>query len=273
MTYEKIVTLYDSAGHAADARRSLEAAGFPPSEISTLTTNALGASGEKLTEPGIWHRLFGRTIEQHEAAVYGRVVGSGGAVLTVRVPESDVPRALGILNAHRAVDVQHRAVQEGLLSSTAASTMATAPPQAAMAPAARAAAGEEVLRLAEEQLEVGKRLVREGTTRIRRFVVETPVEQQITLHEEHARVIRRAITDPGFTGNIDWTDKTIEVNEMVEEPVITKSAHIAEEVVIQKESTDQVKTLKDKVRRQQVEVERTGSRETIGRETMSKTNK
>ncbi|HUB32009.1 MAG TPA: YsnF/AvaK domain-containing protein [Bryobacteraceae bacterium] len=265
MTYEKIVTLYDTAGHAADARRSLEAAGFAPSDISTLTTNALGGSGEKLSEPGIWHRLFGRSIEPHEAAVYGRVVGSGGAVLTIRVPESDVPRALGILNSHRAVDVQHRAVQEGLLSSSASSIPATAPPKSTMAPAARAAAGEEVLRLAEEQLEVGKRLVQEGTTRIRRFVVETPVEQQITLHEEHARVIRRAVSDLGTTGNIDWTDKTIEINEMVEEPVVTKSAHIAEEVVIQKESTDQVKTLKDKVRRQQVEVERTGTKESLAK--------
>jgi uncharacterized protein (TIGR02271 family) len=276
MTYEKIVTLYDTAGHAADARRSLEAAGFPPSEISTLTINALGESGEKLTEPGIWHRLFGRTIQPHEAAVYGRVVGSGGAVLTVRVPDSDVPRALGILNAHRAVDVQHRATQEGFIPSTAASTAAaTAPPmqQPVAAPAARAAAGEEVLRLAEEQLDVGKRLVQEGTTRIRRFVVETPVEQQITLHEEHARVIRRAITDPRYTGNIDWTDKTIEVNETAEEPVVTKSAHIAEEIVVQKESSDQVRTLKDKVRRQQVEVERTGAKDTAARDTMAKTNR
>lgn len=281
MTYEKIVTLYDTAGHAADARRSLEAAGFPPSEISTLSTNTLGESGEKLTEPGMWHRLFGRTIEPHEAAVYGRVVGSGGAVLTVRVPDSDVPRALGILNAHRAVDVQHRAAQEGFIASGAASTMPAATSQPVMAPAARAAStGEgEVLRLAEEQLEVGKRLVQEGTTRIRRFVVETPVEQQITLHEEHARVIRRAISDPAYTGNIDWTDKTIEVNEMAEEAIVNKSAHIAEEIVVQKEGSDQVRTIKDKVRRQQVEVERTGSRDTsakdrdITKDTMAKANR
>jgi stress response protein YsnF len=44
--------------------------------------------------------------------------------------------------------------------------------------------------------------------------------------------------------------------ETLEEPVITKSVHIAEEVVIQKEGSDRVETLRDKVRRQQVEVER-----------------
>jgi len=56
--------------------------------------------------------------------------------------------------------------------------------------------------------------------------------------------------------DVDWTEKTIEVTETAEEPVITKSVHIAEEVVIRKEATDSVRTLRDKVRRQQVEVER-----------------
>ncbi|HWB85948.1 MAG TPA: YsnF/AvaK domain-containing protein [Bryobacteraceae bacterium] len=263
MNYEKIVTLYDTAGHAADARRGLEAAGFPSTEISTLTSAGLGVSGDKLSEPGIWHRLFGRDIEQHEATVYGRVVGSGGAVLTVRVPESDVPKALSILNAHRAVDVQHRAVQEGLIASTAAPAASMAASAQPTYATAQPSSGEEVLRLAEEQLDIGKRLVREGTTRIRRFVVETPVEKQITLHEEHVRVIRRVISDPESLRNIDWADKTIEVNETVEEPVVTKSAHLTEEVVIQKEGTDQVKTVRDKVRRQQVEVERLAGSENI----------
>jgi uncharacterized protein (TIGR02271 family) len=258
MNYEKIVTLYDTAEHAAQARRSLEAAGFPSNEISTLSSAGLGVGGDKLREPEIWHRLFGRDIEQHEATVYGRTIGSGGSVLTIRVPESEAPKALGILNAHRAVDVQRRAVQEGLLSPSAAPASAPAQP----ATAARTTGAEEVLRLAEEQLEVGKRLVQEGTTRIRRFVTETPVEKQVNLHEEHVQVIRRVVSDSGSAGNIDWSEKTIEVSETAEEPVITKSAHLTEEVVIRKEGSDQVRTVRDKVRRQQVEVERTPASET-----------
>lgn len=45
--------------------------------------------------------------------------------------------------------------------------------------------------------------------------------------------------------------------------MVTKSVHVAEEVVIQREGSDHVKTLKDKVRRQQVEVERMGNTETV----------
>ena len=45
--------------------------------------------------------------------------------------------------------------------------------------------------LAEEVLVVGKRTVNTGTTRIRRYVVETPVEQQVSLIRERVVVERR----------------------------------------------------------------------------------
>jgi hypothetical protein len=113
MIYEKIVTLYDTAEHAEAARRNLEAAGFSPSEISLVIKKTLTAAGEKLREPGLWHRLFGRDIEQHEAMVYGRTVESGGAILTVRVAEAQAAKAMGILNAHKVVDAQNCAAQRG----------------------------------------------------------------------------------------------------------------------------------------------------------------
>lgn len=267
MNYEKIVTLFDTAQHAEVARHNLESAGFSPSEISSITSKTLALAGDRLREPGLWQRLFGRDIKPYEATVYGRAVESGGVVLTVRVPETDVSKATSILNAHDAVDVQKRAVTEGLLPAAVATPKTVQAPTrpATMAAGSTTLSGEEVLSLAEEQLNVGKRMVREGTTRIRRFITEMPVEAQVTLHEEHTAILRRAITDPNFVRDIDWTDKTIEVTETAEEPVVTKSAHIAEEVVIRKEGTDTVRTLRDKVRRQQVEVERAGERTTLDR--------
>jgi stress response protein YsnF len=252
MNYEKIVTLYDTAQHAEAARRNLEAAGFSPGDISTINTGTLTFSGDKLADSGLWRRLFGRDVQSYEAIIYGRTVENGGAVLTVRVPENDVPKATRILNAHEAVDLHKRAQQQGLITNTAA----TAIPPAATMVAGRQLPNEEVLRLAEEQFDVGKRVISDGATRIRRFVTVTPVEAQVTLHEEHTRVIRRASTDPNFLRDVDWTDKTIEVTETAEEPVVTKSVHIAEEVVIRKEATDTVRTVRDNIRRQQVEVEK-----------------
>lgn len=255
MNYEKIVTLYDTMQHAEAAKRSLEAAGFAPNDISTLSNKTLGVSGGGLRETGLWRRLFGRDIAEREAAVYGRTVESGGAVIAIRVPESEVGKAMGILNAHNVVDVPGRAAQQGLISETSlpktAPAMSTSPTTAA-----REFSGEEVIALAEEQINVGKRLVERGTTRIRRFITEKPVETQVSLHEEHVEVLRRAITDPNFTQNIEWTDKIVEVTDTAEEPVVSKTAHVVEEVVVRKERSDHVETLRDKVRRQQVDVER-----------------
>jgi stress response protein YsnF len=249
MNYEKIVTLFDTAQHADAARRDLDAAGFAPSDISVISSKTI-APGAGLREPGLWHRLFGRDIAEHEALVYGRTVESGGVVLTVRVPDSDVSRAMGILNAHNVVDVQSRAVQQGFTSATP--TM-SAPATAKVG----ALSGEEVIGLAEEQINVGKRLVERGTTRIRRFITEKPVEAQVSLHEEHVEVVRRAITDPEYVRNLEWADKSIELTETGEEAMINKTAHVVEEVVIRKEGSDHVETVRDKVRRQQVDVERT----------------
>jgi uncharacterized protein (TIGR02271 family) len=263
MTYEKIVTLFDSAQHADVARRNLETAGFPPSEISMISTKTLGLVGDRMRDTTLWRRLFGHDIQEYEASIYGKAVEAGGVVLTVRVPETDVAKATEILNAHNAVDIHKRAVSEGLLTATGSQpATANAPTRPATMAAGGTLAGEEVLRLAEEQLNVGKRMVRGGTTRIRRFVTERPVEAKVSLHEEHAAIMRRAVTDPSFANDVDWTDRTIEVNETAEEPVVTKSVHIAEEVVIRKESSDSVRTVRDKVRRQQVEVERTSAEET-----------
>ncbi|WP_353070027.1 DUF2382 domain-containing protein [Tunturibacter empetritectus] len=262
-TYEKIVTLFDTADHAQAAETNLQHAGFHDDEISIVSGKDLPTSDTALREPGLWHRLFGGDIEQHEATVYAKAVESGGVVLTLRAAKEDVPKAMAILNQHNLVDVKDRAVDTGVISKESAATIA-APAAAAVATAAALPARpvtsdlgkDQVLRLAEEHLEVGKRLVEQGTTRIRRFVTEKPVEENVTLHEEHAEVVRRAVSDPNYVKDIDWSDSTIEVLETAEEAVVSKSSRIAEEVVVGKTGSDHVETVHDTVRRQQVEVER-----------------
>jgi stress response protein YsnF len=69
-------------------------------------------------------------------------------------------------------------------------------------------------------------------------------------------MVRRAVSDPSLIRDVDWADKTIEITETAEQAVVTKSAHVAEEVVIRREGSDHVETVRDTVRRQQVELER-----------------
>jgi uncharacterized protein (TIGR02271 family) len=253
--YEKIVTLFDTAQHAEAAKSNLAKAGFSTDDMSIVSSSELPKSGNALREPGLWHRLFGGAIEQYEAEVYSKAVETGGVVLTVRAAEAEVPKAVGILNQHTLVDVQEEALRHGLLKEDEAVPVAPAVAAAIPSkPLVGDVSKDQVLRLAEEQLEVGKKLVEQGTTRIRRFVTEKPVEASVTLHEEHAEVVRRAVTDPSYVQDIDWSDRTVEVIETAEQAV-SKSSHIAEEVVVGKTGSDRVETVRDTVRRQQVEVE------------------
>jgi uncharacterized protein (TIGR02271 family) len=262
MSYEKIVTLFDTLQHAEVAKSNLAKAGFSTNDLSVVSAAELPKSGAALREPGLWHRLFGSDIEQHEAEVYGKAVETGGVVLTLRAADADVPKAMGILNQHNIVDVQDRAVKTGFLAKAEAAPVAAAVAAAVPAkPLTADVSKDQVLRLAEEQLNVGKKLVEQGTTRIRRFVTEKPVEAQVTLHEEHAEVVRRAISDPSYVQDIDWSDKTVEVLETAEQAVVSKSSHIAEEVVVGKAGSDRVETVHDTVRRQQVDVERVPSQD------------
>ena len=264
MAYEKVVAVFDTSEHAQNAVRALKAGGFTADDISVVNNDTLDDRGAKVaTETGFWHRLFGSDIDLHEAKVYGHTINQGGSVVTLRAPDTLVKKAVDILHTLNPVDVNQRAASLGILAagaapivSAAADTTARTTAAAVRTDAARTDKDGDVIRLAEEQLNVGKRQVAAGMTRVRRFVTERPVEAQVTLHEEHASVARRAINDPSYIRDIDWSDRTIEVAETAEEAVVSKSARIVEEVVVGKEGTDRVETVKDKVRRQQVEVER-----------------
>ena len=113
----------------------------------------------------------------------------------------------------------------------------------------------DTIQLAEEKLAIGKRAVMGGTTRIRRYVVETPVEEKVALHEEKVTIERRPVTDGRPVGTADFTDRTIEMTESREEAVVSKTARVVEEIALRKEATERVETVKDTVRRDEVKVE------------------
>ena len=118
---------------------------------------------------------------------------------------------------------------------------------------------EEVIQLAEEQLEVGKRTVDRGTTRIRRYVVEKPVEESVTLRGEKVTVERRSpLGTAASPGGAMFEERIVEVRETSEEPVVSKTAHVVEEVVVGREATERTETVRDTLRREDVEVTKDG---------------
>ena len=120
----------------------------------------------------------------------------------------------------------------------------------------RSTQAEEVIPLAEETLVVGKQTVTSGTTTVRRFVVETPVQQQVSLYDEKVIVERRKPVKDAKTGET-LTEVTIEMIETSELPVVSKNVKVREEVVVRRERTQRVETVRDTVRHDEIEIKQT----------------
>jgi len=120
----------------------------------------------------------------------------------------------------------------------------------------RGTTGDESIPVVEETLRVGKREVMQGRVRVRSYVVETPVEEQVTLRREHVDVERRAVDRPVTDADRLFEERTIEATETSEEAVISKEARVTEEVVIHKDVDQHTETVRDTLRRTEVEVDR-----------------
>lgn len=117
-------------------------------------------------------------------------------------------------------------------------------------------AERESVPVVEEQLAVGKREVSRGRVRVRTYVTERPVEQDVTLREERVNVERRPVDRAAGTVPADaFRERTIEVAATGEEAVVSKEARVIEEVVVSKDQTSRTETVRDTVRKTEVEVE------------------
>lgn len=114
---------------------------------------------------------------------------------------------------------------------------------------------DEVIPVVEEKLNIGKREVSGGRVRVRSYVTETPVSEQVTLRQEHVDVSRRSVDRPVTDADRVFKDRTIEAEARSEEAVIAKEARVVEEVAINKTADQETRTVSDTVRRTEVEVE------------------
>ena len=274
MTDETIVAVYDTSAHAEAAVASLKTAGVPSDAISlhssTEGMSTTAGSAAPVREEGFWASLFGSSSD-HDTAAYDRSMASGSTIVSVKAPASYVSRVLEILESHNPVDIDESGASSSLTQTTTTTTqpvgLATSVAATGVAPAAaiqpRSTDTSGKLQLSEESLAVGKRVVNQGGTRIRRYVVETPVEESVNLHSEKVVLERRPVTD-GRPVADSFSEKTIEMTETAEEAVVSKTARVVEEIALRKEVSDRVETVRDTVRKEQVEVEQIPAKATTG---------
>jgi len=169
--------------------------------------------------------------------------------VTACTTEANYQRALDILDRQGAIDIDQRAQswrKEGWTGS---------PPTSAAGRTGRSSGREQVVPVVEEQLKVGKREMEHGRVRVRSYVVEKPVTEQVGLRDEHVHVERRPVDRPLRPGEGTLQERTIVAEEKREEPVVSKQARVKEEVVVRKDATQRTETVSDKVRKTEVKIE------------------
>ena len=116
-------------------------------------------------------------------------------------------------------------------------------------------ATDEIIPIVEEQLRVGKRDVNLGRVRVRSYVVETPVSEEVTLHSDHVEIDRHPVDRAVKAGEDLFRERVIEAEEHREEAVISKEARVTEEIALRRHQEDHTETVTDKVRHTEVEIE------------------
>lgn len=239
---------------------------------ATLGSTAVGA-GIGAAAGGLIGGLTHAGVPEDEAGYYAEGVRRGGTLVTVNSPDERTDEAVAILNRHNAVDVENRGAaykQSGYAGYSPQAQPFSAEqiaqertrysaPAATGTPSATNmnAANEAVIPIVEEQLEVGKRQVQRGGARIHTTVTERPVQEQVTLREERVSVERRDVDRPVADADMAFKEQTFEVTETAEQAVVAKTAHVVGEVVIGKEATERTETVRDTVRRTDVDVDET----------------
>jgi uncharacterized protein (TIGR02271 family) len=116
--------------------------------------------------------------------------------------------------------------------------------------------GKAAIPVVQEDVRVGKRVVERGGVRVFSRMVETPVNETVSLREEHVSVERHPVDQPISPADVAaLKDQTIELRETAEEAVVQKSARVVEEVVVGKEVSQRQENIQDTVRHTEVEVQ------------------
>ncbi len=207
-------------------------------------------------EKGFFGSLKNIMVPDEDRYAYAEGLRRNNVLLTAQVDEVHVNRAADILESAGAVNLDEQEATWRKSGWTGYDAAAHSTMRSAMPAAAVQGGQDETLKVVQERLVVGKRAVEGGRVRIRSYVVERPVEEQVTLHEERVSIERhpvdRAATDADLAA---FQERTIEATARSKEAVVGKEVRVVEEIGVTKDTAERVETVRDTVRETKVEVE------------------
>ena len=264
MTTRTLTAMFNSRAEAERAAQELVSQlGVDRAMVRTSPEAGVADTGYSQAQPyqetGFFASLKSLFVPDEDRYAYAEGMRRGGVLVSAQVDESHVDRAADILEHAGAVDFdqQQASWRQSGWTGYDASAHATTTSGTTGRTAAAATGRDEVIPVVEEQIVVGKREVDRGRVRVRSYIVERPVEAEVRLHEERVEVERRPVDRPLTDADrtAAFQERTIEATARGEEAVVGKQARVVEEIAVHKEASDRTETVRDTVRKTEVEVE------------------
>jgi uncharacterized protein (TIGR02271 family) len=297
-----ITAMFDNRSDAEAAKARLESANVDAEHvhIHDKTSSAHREQGYSTHEDrGVWDSIKNAFLPDEDRHTYEEGLRRGGVLLTADVDDDRVDEAVRVLEGAGSIDIDDRSSQwrssgwdyAAPAAGAGVGTGAALGAFGSNAPATgggddRAMGGvgstdhvggnerEEVIPVVEEQLVVGKRDVNRGGVRVRSYVTETPVHEQIRLRNERVNVERRTVDQPLSAADGDaFRERSINMTATGEEAVVGKNARVVEEVVVSKTAEEHVENIDDTVRKTDVEIDRDSDVDTSTASTFGTTTK
>lgn len=239
---QTVIGIYDDNNKARQAEKELISQGFDRNTVD-LSNNTANADYKEKND-GFFSSLFS---DKDEARKHADVAARGTVVTVHTQSMQDAERAAAILDKFGTIDVtDHKhAAPTGRTTDTTATTGAVANE------------GDMKIPVIEEDLQVGKREVTTGGARVRSRIVERPVEEHLRLREEHIDIDRNPVNRKATEADLNnFKEGTIDATTHAEVPVVNKEARVVEEVNIHKDVSQHKETVRDSVRRTDVDVDK-----------------
>lgn len=278
---DTVVAVFDNFSDAQSAVQALVSEGIPRENLqvqpesddagtaSHAATTSSGSSSGGIR--GFFYSLFGGDADHEHRDIYQESVRRGSYVVTADARDaSEIDRISDVLRRFDPVDIDERVTH---WRSQGWSKFDESAPRysrdeiererrayaSSQSSSASTAEGARIP-VMEEAMKVGKREVQRGGIRIVKRVREIPVHETVQLRDEHVHVQRQPVDKPATAADIaSFKEGSIEVRETDEEPVVSKTARVVEEVVVGKEVSQRTEQVNDTVRRTDVEVEQLGA--------------
>lgn len=250
-----LVALFNSEAQARSAMDALVAAGIQETYIEKspdkITDHSEGDGVINTGRRGFFASLFGS--DDDTASAYEKAVDQGNTVVTVDVDDAGQrQQAVDILNRFMPIDIE----SQGSFSSTATTTGTTLGTADTTRNLTGTTSNETRIPVIEEEIHVGKREVERGGIRVVQRVTSRPVQESVTLREEHVTIERHPVNQPATAADIGaFKEGEFEIRETSEEAVVAKDARVVEEVVVSKDVEQRTETISDTVRRTDVDVQ------------------